>query len=77
MNTGRKLPTRLTRMPRLTIHTRAGRPRSGVAEPRLVDARPVRRRGAHGTGSVRMWTAAASRSQWAIASAAVAPRAMT
>ena len=55
----------------------AGQAAQRVAESRLVDARPVRRRGAHATGSVRTWIAAASRLPWAIASVAVAPRAMT
>ena len=54
-------------MPRLTI-TPAGQDAQRVAESRLVDARPVRLRGAHATGSVRTWIAAASRLPWAIAS---------
>ena len=55
----------------------AGQATQRVAEPYVVDAGPYRGCGAHATASVRTWIAAASRLPLAIASVAVAPRAMT
>ena len=77
MNTGRKFADPVDQDAEADDPHPAGQAAQRVAEPRLVDARPELRCGAHATASVRTWIAAASRLPWAIASAAVAPRAMT